>query len=425
MTVTVPLNISFDPPPGPPGADGAPGLKGDTGATGPAGAVGATGPQGPAGPIGPEGPPGTGAPYVSTPPDFAATLAEVAQGKFIDWTWGDVVLPAPLVVPMTQNINGGGLAGHGAKIICGFSDVTKDLVTIQTPADVGGNTNIRGLTFDNILLMGVNGANQCRNGLVIQTLNSNAGIYGFGMNRVQAIGCAVSGVLLYGNVFECTILAPLASDCGRAGYEFRNPTQGTGNGVISSIWIYGGDFRTNGCGWMTSADTAYQEPSGISAFGGDYIANNGPAIDAPMGVSLVKECHMENNCGASAPAAAGGPDNCAIRVANGAIKLEGVNAPENNGRQTSLLYLGGTGGETTLFNSWCSNENTWAQHPTAVLSGQGGSILTDHNADLSLFPQQAGNWTINKMAVSGQLDALTAALSAAVVRIAALEVPKP
>lgn len=328
-------------------------------------------------------------PSISTAPDFAKTLSDTAtNGNFIDWTWGDVTLSAPAAVTYTQNLNGVGLDMHGAKLISGLTGGTSDLLTFIIPT-TAQNLQVRGFDLRNLMVFG-QGA---RNGIVLSSPSHANGLYSMRLDNVQALACGASGAKLYGSVFECTITAMRAADNGLAGLELRNPAQGAG-GVISSVWVYGGDFRTNLYGLLTSADIAFQEPSGVYVFGGDYIANNGPAMVLGAGGQLVDSCHMENNCNAATPA-----DNCAVKVIAGAVVMRNVNAPENNDRQTSLLNLTGNGGESTILNSWCSNENTWAPHPAAVLSGT-GSILTDHNADLTQFVKQngAGAWTINKMA---------------------------
>ena len=322
----------------------------------------------------------------AAPADFRLALETALNAsEMLDWTWGDVTLTSPAVVNLGtgDHISGGGLDMHGAKIICGFVDTSQDLLIIQGAVGLPSTRELRGMTFKDILMWG-QGA--CRNGLVFKT-NGNANIYGCTLNRVSSVGCAKSGILMYGNVFETDVISSYLADNGEAGLELRNPTAGTGNGVISSIKIFGGDFRTNKYGIATSADTAYQEPAGFIVYGADFIANQSAAILASSGLQLVDSCHMENNCNAATPEM-----NAAIKMSYGSCTVRNTQAPENNTKQTRLIEVYGTGSTITVTQCYCFDQTDFSAHPLVVTTGGNGTIRADVN-DPSLYVI-SGTWAL-------------------------------
>jgi hypothetical protein len=199
-----------------------------------------------------------GSAYPGTPPTFSTALSTALNaGQVLDWIWGDVTISSPVTITITSQKSGAGLNMNGSRIICGFNNTAADMLTIQTTAGTA-NVGFFNITWSNIVLYGISGgSNQCRNGLVLQTQGNGGAMYGMVFNRCSAQYFTNSGILLYGNVFETDFFGAFCVGNGFAGVEMRNPT-GTGNGLVSSIQFFGGDFRENLNGLAVTADTSFR-----------------------------------------------------------------------------------------------------------------------------------------------------------------------
>lgn len=263
-------------------------------------------------------------PLTPPPMSFPAKLAaDAAAGVFTDWVWGPVVLTAPVLINLTQNVNYIGFDMHGSSITCAFNDPTSSMIKYFCPNSNPFNTNVSGLNIRNAILFG-NGT--CLNGIELSSPLGNSGIYGGNCFNVHVVGCAGNGFQCYGSVFEHTFLECFAAD-NMTGLEMRNPTAGGGAGVISSIKIIGGDYRANTqYGISSQADTSFQEAVGFHVAFVDLIANGYPGILGGSGIQLVIGTHLERNC-----TSASTPSHGAIWTFGGPVTLINVDVADNNG----------------------------------------------------------------------------------------------
>lgn len=305
-----------------------------------------------------------GSVFPPTPaPDFATALQAAFDiddgngffGAVLNWVYGDVTLNAPLVITMSKPYyEGVGLMMNGAKIICGFNNVAQDMLTFQA---TGGSQQIRGFRLQDLTLLG---NQQCRNGIVIEAVTSAQNLYGSKLIDVGVTNCAGAGCVLYGNVFEFDIVSMFAADCRIYGLECRNPA--AGGGVISSIKVWGGDFRTCGIGIGMTSDIGFQEAAGIQIRGGDFIANQGIGVLGPAGLAGVMGSHFENNCNNT------GSAGCEIDFS--IIVMDDCTAASNNGKQLYLLEANGGNGSIVR-----SSYNGGTGNKTMHLTGSGNMIV--------------------------------------------------
>lgn len=272
------------------------------------------------------------------PADFAVWLqAKVDAGASADWVWGDHVFPAPVTITHGAHLNGWHFDGHGATFTAGYSDTASDMLKFIVPDNVAAG--VFGMRLMNFNLDGTGAAlpRKAGNGLVLSAKLAQSAIFGGSVTNVGVYGCHLSGLLIYGNCFETDLISILARDNDRHGVELRNPTAGGGTGPISSINIFGGDFRTNGInGLALTADTTFQEPpQAFHAYATNFISNGGEGINMPAG-GYVHGCHFENNCGSSG--------NAAMLVGYSWSVIENCNGGNSNGGQTYLVNYGGAGG---------------------------------------------------------------------------------
>lgn len=298
------------------------------------GTPGDKGPVGDKGPIGDKGPAGdagVSAPYVSTPPDFATTVAEIGSGKFIDWTWGNVELAAPALANMTAVCNGAGLDMHGALIIpaTGFP-VGADGLTFICPTTNAVNTVVRGLALRNFTIAGFPG-----NNLVLSSPLGSSCIRGAQISGVVTLGAGKSGLLMSGGVFECDTWGIVSGSNGLHGVEFHQPAFGPNAGIMSSQNVWGGTIHDNGkAGIANTADIAYQEAQGTYIYGTNLINNKWPGYMG-TGLALALGVHAEANCqGADTPSRGG------IYCYGGAAKIETCDGADSAGKQMYLADIG-------------------------------------------------------------------------------------
>ena len=92
---------------------------------------------------------------------------------------------------------------------------------------------------------------------------------------------------------------------------------------------------------------------------------------------------MENNCDTSGSAA--------ITMGFGGGAFRDLTVPENNGTQTTMVSTFGTGSVLVIQNCSCFDENTFATHPLATVTGT-GEIFSDQPANS--FVISSGTWDI-------------------------------
>lgn len=332
-------------------------------------------------------------PGEGTSPDLATWLqahvdAAVASGTShsADWIWGDISLPAAVTINITGHLNGFRFDGHGATFTAGFTDTTKDLIKFIVPD--ANTASVNGLSIANMTLNGTGSGviRKVKNNLVLSCKLGQSAIFGFGIDRVNLIGANETGVLLYGNVFEGDLISLMARDNDRAGAEFRNPTFAAGSGIISSIKIIGGDYRTNKYGIMTSAETTYQEPGGIHVTDVDFIANSSAGIFAFAGMASITGCHLENNCNNNA-----GETEGAIFNTFGPIKVDACDATASNSVPQNYLvdFLGQAGQPCYISRSYCQNTDTGVARQIAKLAGN-GTLWIDPSIPISSINNTTG-----------------------------------
>lgn len=327
-----------------------------------------------------------------TAPDFATTIiADAAAGRFTDWVYGDVETIAAITVTLPSNVSDIGIDMHGARLSwTGGSAPTTDMLTYICPDSNADNTNISRLNFRN---MNFNGNNNCRNGLVLSCKKGASGIFGGNLINVRWGYFLNAGCLMYGDVFEYDLVACYASDC-IYGVEMRNPTAGGGNGVISSIKFFGGDYRScgngpSGAGIAATAETTYQEPAGFHVIAVDFIGNNAPGILASSGCALVFGSHLEANCRGSSP-----PTHGAVWCYGGAVNMINCDGADNGNTQRYLLDIAspGLGAVSTAINCSMTNEGTGNLAKVAKLSAAGTLVVDFSSGGSSGLLDGSGTW---------------------------------
>lgn len=380
---TVTGTITFNAPAGPQGPQGVQGPTGPAGAQGAVGPTGGTGATGAVGPVGPQGPAGPKGDPGATPaaPDFAALVQTIGQGKFVDWTWGNVTLSAPLTVKMNTTCNGAGLDMHGACIT--FTDNTKDGLTFICPTTNANNTIVRGLLLRGFTIQGA------ANNLVLSSALGASCIRGFQLRDIVSLGGTKSGVLLSGSVFEGEIWGLVTGSNGMHGLELHQPAQAPGYGVLSSINIFGGTFQDNALsGIAATADVAYQEAQGFYVYGANLINNGGPGIRG-VGMSAAVLCHTEANC--HSPTA---ESKAGIYLYGGSTKLWGCEGTDSGGNQKYLLEVlsPGVGKVTSLIGCGAWDQGTGFGLKLVKL-GAAGTLNVDRTLTLDDYDSN-GQWQI-------------------------------
>lgn len=342
---------------------------------------------------------GGGGVYPPTPtPDFATYLeAQFVAGNNVNWIWGNVVLDAPAIVRLNQNSNGFIVNLNGATISASNSypvNTAVDMVTFVVE-DSAPSTNIVCFRLTNGVFIGLNpgSASVCRNVVAIACHLNASGIYGGSVSYCTFIGATRSGLQYYGSVFEHDHAYCMGRDNGFAGMEMRNPN-GAGAGVISSIKIWGGDYRTNKYGIASTAETSFQEAVGFHIWGSDFIVNNSAGILATSGVAAVTGCHFENNCISNA-----GETTGSIWVPGGFCQLYNCDNAFNFSSGVYLLDITAAGGGSVIYDGCGSlNENTGVPHAIGRLVGAGS--LWIENFDDPTHYDGVGGWSVFKNAAT-------------------------
>lgn len=318
----------------------------------------------------------------------AANAGTGPGGNFANWIWGDYVAPAPIVVNILVSLNDWGVCFYGARITPGFTNTTQDVLTFTVPNSVSG-VGADGFTLSMVTVFGVNGIGtpSARNCIVLEVLlNANA-IFGGSLVNVHAVAAGNTGILFYGSIFEMDNYGINCRDCGAFGAECRNPTQGGGAGVISSINFHGGDLRTNKVGLGLTADTTFQEPTGVHVMRTNFIANNSWGIFAFSGIAEVVGCHMENNC--NAPLAG---EDAGISTAFG--YFDNCDAAHISSNAQVYLLDMNSGGANCFINQCDSiNESIGGLEKVARLQGS-GVVFADAEYSSASF-QGDGSWTLH------------------------------
>lgn len=337
----------------------------------------------------------------------------VDNGDGADWIWGDYVAAAPILVTM----NGGGndlvFNFHGAHISPGFTNTSEDVLTFAIQNSAPTNTEVAGFAIHDLTVYGVNtgGTPVAQNCITISCASHANGIYGVQFYNVSGIGCAQDGIQFYGAVFEADLYGCFCRGAVRSGLDLRNPSSGAGGGVISSINIHGGDLRVNGnfsntggngYGLLLSADTAFQEPSGVFVYSTNFIGNCSAGIFANSGIRMVIGCHFENNCSSN-----GAETNGAVWVpGGGGGNLLWCDAAHSTGNgQTYLLQAVGGGLAHSIFAiywSYSFNEDTDTGEVTAKVTGAGGLYVDASNSAAGFIGPGAG-WNLFIEVVTQQL----------------------
>jgi hypothetical protein len=381
---TVTGSVTFNAPAGPQGPQGPQGVQGPAGQAGPQGAVGPTGATGATGPAGPAG--GSG-----TAPNFATLVETIGQGAFVDWTWGNVQLAAPLVVNMTAVCNGAGLDMHGATITpaAGFP-AGADGLTFLCPTSNAPNTIVRGLLLRGFSICGFPG-----NNLVLSSPMGNSALRGVQIRDVVTFGAGKSGCVLSGSVFESDVWGMVAGSNGLHGLELHQPLQASGYGVLSSINVWGGTFHDNGyAGVAATADAAYQEAQGFYLYGCNLINNKGPGV-LGTGMALAVGCHTEANCQAPPLKADGTPLTLAgFFFYGGQTTLLSCDGTDSGGKQQYLLDIQSPGVSkvTTLTNCGVWNQGSGAPFKLVKL-GAAGTLHVDHALTTADYDSN-GQWQL-------------------------------
>lgn len=324
-------------------------------------------------------------------PNLQTFLQNAANaGTFADWIWGDITVPAPIVVTVNDNRNDIGCDFHGAAIRHSISDVTKDVITWIVPNTATVGAQIAGLEIRNVTIWADNGTAQLNNCLTVSCPSHNNGIYGIRVMNVSTHTAKNSGLFFYGAVFEADIIGHFSRNCNFAGVELRNPPQGAG-GVISSVNLFGGDLRINTYGLALTADIGFQEPSGCYVYSTNFIANNSAGIVATSGIQSVTGSHFENNCESN-----GGNPTAAIWITgggNGSFSVcQAVHS--NSVSQNDFTQITGGGGQYTFDRCVSFNEDTFAGGFTANLTGT-GNVFASADLTLAQFSGPGAGWNIN------------------------------
>lgn len=326
-------------------------------------------------------------PYPPLPvPNLGTWLqAHVDANTPADWIWGNYTIPAPITINWNATLSGWRFDGHGAMFSAGFTNTAVDLLTFIVPDSAPVNTNIIAPQIVNMALNCGAGTPKTKNGLTISCRLNTSYIFGLEIINVNVFGAARSGILYYGDVFESDIIGCMCRDNARAGLEFRNPTAG-GTGIISSIKVIGGDYRTNKYGIMTSADTTYQEPGGIHVTDADFISNTSAGIFCFAGAASITGCHFENNCNNNA-----GETEGAIFNTFGPIKVDACDATASNSVPQNYLvdFLGQAGQPCYISRSYCQNTDTGAARQIAKLAGN-GTLWMDPSIPISSLNNTTG-----------------------------------
>lgn len=355
--------------------------------------------------------PGATAYPPSPTPDLGTFLQDAFNaGTPADWIWGNTAIDAPITVSMDGSRNATYIDFHGATISpsAGYTpDTTTDMVTwiIQDGAPF---TNIAGFYLINGTFIGVNPSQvQCvRNTAVLACSLNVSGIYGIYIAGCSFIAGARSGLLLYGSVFEATLVGNFARDNSYAGVEMENPaSDGDGSpGIISSIKFFGGDYRTNGTGGggngygiASTSAVAFQEAVGFKIYGGDFINNASAGIFAPVGCQLIDGPHMENNCDNNSGETAG-QIYC---PAGGGLNLYSVDSAyiDSNPGIYTFEINGAEGAYAVVYGHTGSlNESEGTPGPIGHLLGAGSAWIENFD-DPSHYVGVSG-WTVNKVSVT-------------------------
>jgi hypothetical protein len=238
---------------------------------------------------------GGGGTYPPSPTPVLGTWMQncINTNVFGDWIWGNYTITTPIVVTLTNHSAGLGFDFHGALLSCGFTNTAVDMITIISPDTNAFTIYVNGFRIRNVYM---NGQSACRNCLMLSAkLSASGQLFGGSVSDSIFRAAVNSGLIFYGGIFEEDVTDCMCTGNGNGGLELKNPTSGTG-GVISSIKVYGGDYRENKYGILCSADTAFQEWGGLKVWGSDFIANLSAGIYAPPGMALIDGCHLENNC---------------------------------------------------------------------------------------------------------------------------------
>lgn len=348
----------------------------------------------------------------SAAPDFQTYVQSCwTAGTPCYWYWGNVALNNPVVITMNASRNSTYVSLGGATVSPGPSypvNTAVDMVTWTIPDSAPSNTNIAGFYLLEGTFIGVNPSQvQCvRNCVALACQLNVSGIYGVYIAGNSFIAGARSGLLLYGSVFEATLVGNFARDNSFAGIEMENPaSDGDGNpGIISSIKFFGGDYRTNGTGGggngygiASTSAVAFQEAVGFKIYGGDFINNASAGVYAPVGCQLLHGLHMENNCDNNAGETAG-----QIYVAaGGGVNMYDVDSAfitSNPG--IYALEINGASGAFAVIYGHCSslNESVDTPGPIGHLLGAGGAWI--ENFDDPTHYVGVGGWSVNKLSVT-------------------------
>jgi hypothetical protein len=150
-----------------------------------------------------------------------------------------------------------------------------------------------------------------------------------------------TGIYLEGEVFEGFIVRPKGSYCRdngiwvRQGYEIP--------GIMSNIFIENPSLRTGPANLGEARGIFCDACASVLVRGGNFIALDGPAILAPIGVKLVSDCSYEN---------VGNTGHAAIVVSDNYFytTITNIDASNTGGQMTYVLDYGGREDNLNLAN---------------------------------------------------------------------------
>ncbi len=167
-----------------------------------------------------------------------------------------------------------------------------------------GSSTVR--YFKLIGSLSIVGSGSDGNGVHIASPSNTAGFYNFLVDGLSVERMGKNGLVLEGDVFECTIANSYFQDMKQDGAQFAN----SGGGVVSTVNIVNCFFNQNGrYGFMTlDYNNQYGGPYDVRVYGG-YCRNNqnyGFYFNNGDGTGALINCGFENNSQALQPGDANG-----------------------------------------------------------------------------------------------------------------------
>jgi hypothetical protein len=224
-----------------------------------------------------------------------------AFSKALQWASQNaqcVIVPAGIYgIANTINwVSNGANVGQGWGLICQGATL---MSRITNGSDVmallsNGSSTVR--YFKLIGSLSIVGSGNDANGLHIMAPSNTAGFYNFLVDGLSVERCGKNGLVLDGDVFECTISNSYFQDMKQDGAQFGN----RGGGVVSTVNIVNCFFNQNGrYGFMTlDYDNQYGGPYDVRVYGG-YARNNqsfGFYYNNGDGGGSIINVGFENNC---------------------------------------------------------------------------------------------------------------------------------